>query len=216
MLLRRVVLIAALLIGLGQANPAWQAELPPPVEIANRQVVQGEVKLSYPEISGINAAGAEMTQTVATEIDRFAQGLVQPNYSGLTTFQVQLNRSGLLSLTLHEMEYAKHAAHPMTIRRAYTFDTRTGTVISLSDLFRPDTDYKERLSGVVRARLAKGDIPLLAPFTGIPDTQEYYLTDEGLVLYYQLYEYAPYAWGFLEFTCSYADIADILKPEYLP
>lgn len=56
----------------------------------------------------------------------------------------------------------------------------------------------------------------LRAFTGVRDEQEFYLTADSVVVFYQRAEFTPYSYGFLEFPIPYADIAAILKPEFLP
>lgn len=208
-------MITVLLLA-GLATAWWKSLPPPPVTIVPAEVSRGNGVLTYPKISGTRTMGDAMTQTIATEIDRFAQVFAQPDISGKVTYQVEFNQKGILSVTLQEMYYQHRAAHPMTYLRAFTFSTQAGRVLRLEDLFRPGSDFRSVLDQHMKRQLAERDVPLLTPFTGVQDGQEFYLTADGLVLYYQLYEFTPYVWGFLRFTVPYGDLADLLRPEYRP
>ncbi|MPN33586.1 hypothetical protein SDC9_181075 [bioreactor metagenome] len=62
--------------------------------------------------------------------------------------------------------------------------------------------------------MASKEIIFIAPYHGLKDSgQEFYLTTKELVVFYQLYEYTPYVYGFLKFSIPYEQIADLLEPE---
>jgi hypothetical protein len=176
------------------------------------------VDIDYPRVDGLGPATPFINQTLTREIDTFAEIFNNPEYSGKVSYKVELNNDKHLSITISEMQYAYRAAHPMTYLRAFTFDSQTGAVLTLSDLFRPDSDYRATLNQLMVAQIAQREIAIFPfrPFTGIKDSQEFYLTTDALVVYYQLYEFTPYAYGFLKFALPYKDLADILKPEFLP
>lgn len=186
---------------------------PSPVDIA-----VSEVNLCYPRFDNLGAAGTRMTQTIAAEIDSFAKSFSQPEYSGQVGYVLEYNRFPLLSVTVNEMYFRYHAAHPMSYLRAFTFDAKTGETLQLADIFRDGADYRSRLNGIMTAQIAKDKIRLLESksFTGIREDQEFYLTPGALVVYYQLYDYTAYAQGFLKFSIPFTAIADLLRPELLP
>lgn len=216
------VLLAAVLVFLVLLAPAGPAA-------AAADVDKREVKLSYPQVYGLGAVGEKITKTLGDEIDRYlatVNGDVNRDAKeGFRLRKVQVdvahnvtyNAGDLLSVTITEWAYTG-GAHPMSYKRSFTFDTRTGDRLALADLFRPGTDYCARLNAVIAAQIDGRKIPIFSftPFAGVKDNQEYYLTADSLVVYYQLYEYTPYVFGFLEFPIPYAQLADLLKPGLLP
>lgn len=181
-------------------------------------VTTRSVDIDYPRVEGLGPATDLINQTLTREIDNFAEIFAKPEYSGKVGYKIELSDDKHLSITISEMQYAYRAAHPMTYLRAFTFDSTTGAVLSLADLFRPDSDYRAILNQAMISQIAKREIPIFSftPFTGLKDNQEFYLTADSLVVYYQLYQYTPYAFGFLKFPIPYKDLAGILKPEFLP
>lgn len=187
-----------------------------------------EVKLSYPQVYSLGEAGQKINQFLFAEIDGFfaktnaefnkssRQDLPPRKLAITVDHTVTFNESPLLSLTVNEWFFSG-GAHPMSYLRAYTFDTRTGERLTLADLFRADADYRSRLDEIMAAQIAERKIAIFSftPFAGVKDNQEFYLTKEGLVVYYQLYEYTPYAAGFLRFPIPYAAVADLLKADWL-
>lgn len=196
---------------------------------APADVDKREVTLSYPQVYGLGAVGEKITRTLSDEIDGYLATIngnvnrdaqkgfrlrkVQVGVSHDVTF----NADNLLSVTIREWAYTG-GAHPMSYLRAYTFDTRTGDRLALADLFRPDADYRARLNAIMDAQIAERKIPIFTftPFAGVKDNQEFYLTADGLVVYFQLYDYTPYVFGFLEFPIPYGQVADLLKPGLPP
>ena len=135
----------------------------------------------------------------------------RPNETFRQDYDVMLNKNGILSILNQSDMYMEGAAHGLSMRSTINIDMTDGKLYALSDLFKPGVDYKSKLNTMIKKKLAEDNIPLLREFEGIGDKQEYYLTDKELVVYYQLYDYTPYAYGFLEFYIPYGDIADIIE-----
>ncbi|HHX60234.1 MAG TPA: DUF3298 domain-containing protein [Epulopiscium sp.] len=102
-------------------------------------------------------------------------------------------------------------AHGMTVRSSNTFELRTGTQIPLYCYFKKGIDYKLLLTQemIKQANDQLKDNPgiyfdnyeeLIAQnFT----ENHYFLTPEGLSLYFQHYDIAPYSTGIVVFTVPY-------------
>lgn len=124
-------------------------------------------------------------------------------------FEIKLNERGYLSLTLGIYDYPYHAAHGMTYQRGLTFETETGKLLSLPDLFKVGAPYVDVLSKHVAAQIKMRDIQTLEPFKSIQPDQDFYMTDKALVLFFQLYEIAPYVYGILHFPISVYELNEI-------
>ncbi|OHR69775.1 hypothetical protein HMPREF3291_07445 [Bacillus sp. HMSC76G11] len=138
-------------------------------------------------------------------------GGVQTDMQG--TYELKTNERDLLSLTLLNYVYSG-GAHGMSFLKGLTYDTQTGKKYKLQDLFKKDSAYIERLSSIIAKQLKEREITLLdPPFKSIRPDQDFYLADKSLVIYYQLYEIAAYAYGFLYFPISIYDLQDITNPD---
>ena len=51
-------------------------------------------------------------------------------------------------------------------------------------------------------------------FQGIREEQTFYLTPQGIVVYFRPQEIAPARMGQVEFLISFAQVQELLKPEY--
>ena len=89
----------------------------------------------------------------------------------------------------------------------------------MSDLFKKNIDYKTVINEEIRKQieeLIKTDKQNkgVYEFEGISDKQKFYIQDDNLVVYFDLYEIAPYAAGIPKFIINIDKIDHILKPEY--
>jgi len=171
----------------------------------------------YPVISGL--PNKEVQKRINNIILRTVYALMQEqgyfeNEATTVTasYEIKNNQRGILSLSLINYAFAG-GAHGLTLIRSLTFNTETGKLYQLKDLFKPDSDYVRRLSALVEVQIRERDIPVLGEFTGIRPDQDYYIADKALVLYFQLYELTPYAYGFPYFPISVYDIQDIIDEE---
>ena len=103
----------------------------------------------------------------------------------------------------------------MTYVGALNFDVTTGENKSLQSQFKPDSDYVKRLSDLVAAQIKEREIPLLDEFTGISPDQNFYVVDNVLILYFDLYDIAPYAAGFPYFPIPLYQIQEIIAEDSL-
>lgn len=132
-------------------------------------------------------------------------------------YHLKYNQNNLLSIVLTDYQYAG-GAHGSTIQSSYNFDLASGQDLKLSDLMKSNSGYISYINSVIKQeidkRAAAGELSVLTPFETITGDQPYYLSNQGLVIYFQQYEYFPYAAGIQEFTIKYADLAPYLKSAY--
>jgi len=162
-------------------------------------------------------------QEIAAELEQYVkackeQGYPIRPYEVVTRYQECSNSEGYLSLYVDYYGYTG-GAHGFTERRAYNLDLNTGKDLALKDLFRDGFDYKAVLNQVIREQIAAApgdyfDQPGMG-FTTIADDQSYYIADGNLVIYFGLYEIAPYAAGIPEFKIPLSDLKDGLRVQLL-
>jgi len=191
------------------------SQVPPTATIAPRVETGGNLTLIYPQVEGLGSKGDKINQTIAREVAGFSLQHQAPDHSGQVGYKVVFNRNHLLSVRLRESFYVQHAAHPMSYQRGFTFDTKTGDLLRLEDLFQPGANFRSRLDELAKQQLAQRRIILLKPYPGISDQQEFYLTDGALIIYYQLYEYTAYVYGFIELPIPYEQLAGLIRPELI-
>lgn len=130
-------------------------------------------------------------------------------------YDVTLNEKFLVSILFDNFVYWKNSIHGLTILKSITSDLETGKKYELEDLFIENSNYKERINKIIKRQIKGQEIEryLLRDFETINENQDFYLTDNCLVIYFQLYEYTSYAYGFPKFCINYNDLLDIINPE---
>ncbi|KPI57040.1 hypothetical protein IM33_02245 [Clostridioides difficile] len=134
-------------------------------------------------------------------------------------FELKKNTDSALSIKVRYYTYSG-GAHGFYQDIAYNVDMRTGKFLELMDLFKDNTKYKEVIDEEIKrqiAELEKKDEENVGiyNFKGIKENQNFYLQDENLVIYFDLYDITPYAAGIPEFSIDKKLISSMLKPEYV-
>ena len=99
----------------------------------------------------------------------------------------------------------------MTVLKSVTFDVNTGRIYRLEDLFKENVDYVKPLSDIIKRQIQERNIPLIVGFTAIKPDQDFYIQNRTLMIYFQLYELAPYVYGFVTFPIPTREIEDIIR-----
>lgn len=185
--------------------------------IITRRLVKPRLDIKYPQVVGLrNGFVRRMINNsilnAVYDLIRM-QGYVQDPTKSLTgVYHIKLHQSGLLSLLYENYGYAQGAAHGITYQSSQTFNLEDGTEYQLADLFKPGSDYIGRLSDIIKREFKERDIPMITEFQSIGENQPFYLTDQAVVVYFQLYEYTPYVYGFPTFEIPFKEMMDIIDP----
>lgn len=128
----------------------------------------------------------------------------------LGLYEIKNNQRQVLSLSQSNYTYHSQAAHGMTIIKSLTFDMVKEKICMLKDLFKPNSHYIERISALIHEQIKERDIELIDTFTVIKPDQDFYIADKSLVVYFQLYDFTPYVFGFPMFPISVYELQDII------
>lgn len=131
----------------------------------------------------------------------------------VSSYKTTVNLKGVLSLRFEDYFYPEMATHGVTGVSSVTLDLKTGYKYEFYQLFRRGSNYQAVLDQIIQAQIVAEQIPLLKPFAGAGPDEDYYLTPDSLVIYYQPYEYTPGAYGVLEFKIPYSQITGIVDPD---
>ncbi len=109
-------------------------------------------------------------------------------------------RGDVWSIKLDAYVYMDGAAHPTSYSITFNYDLAAGRELRLGDLFNNDA-YLQTISDFCKAELSARDIGFSDPLwqSGAAPLEENYkrwnLSDEGLVITFDVYQVAPYAAG---------------------
>lgn len=188
-----------------------------PVPIRTLQISDGDKKrIYYPQMYGTNSQALEayVNRSIVEQTQKLINQQIGETPSTveemLGTYELKNNQRQVLSLSLSNYTYHHHAAHGMTYIKSLTFDLKNGKKYELKDLFKPNSDYVNRISKLVQEQIKERDILTLEPFSNIKPDQDFYIADKTLVIYFQLYDLTAYAFGFPMFPLSVYSLLDII------
>ena len=101
----------------------------------------------------------------------------------------------------------------MAFVKNYNFDLNTGEVLKIEDIFNEEgkKNYKEVIDKIILDKMNESpENYFIDDFKGIGDNVQYYLTKDDIVIFFQLYEIAPYSAGIPEFKIPYSVFKDEL------
>lgn len=127
-------------------------------------------------------------------------------YEGLAKYKVSYNKDCILSVVYDNYIYSG-GAHGNTVRTSETWKLQDGRRIKLDEFFNNSPDYKDYIFNHIRNEIQKDlsiyfdDYDKLISDTF--QTENFYYTPKGVVIYYQQYDIAPYSSGIREFLIPY-------------
>ncbi len=139
-----------------------------------------------------------------------SQGFPFNAYQVVSVFETNYNCPPLLSIYEDVYEYTG-GAHGNTVKYSDTWEINIGKRLLLSNLFKRGYDYRRVILKEIEKQAIKleqsGQIPFFDDYKlGIKkyfDEKNYYLTTNGLAIYYPLYTIAPYVAGIIVFIIPY-------------
>lgn len=126
-----------------------------------------------------------------------------------------LQAGEILSVQLSIYSYSG-GAHGISHIVSITSNTETGEIYEFKNLFKDNIDYDSIISNYIIDEIENNpdlyyeDYMKSLPLDG---NYNYYIDGDKLVVYFGLYDIAPYAAGLRHFTIDSSEIKDILKKE---
>ncbi|KAF6627818.1 DUF4163 domain-containing protein [Paenibacillus sp. EKM208P] len=176
-------------------------------------------KIKYPQISG-SQLNPESQQAINNMLKKHAEGILTAGkkimaegeatterpYEFGNDFAISYNKNGILSVIMQDYSYTG-GAHGMTARKGYTFSLADGKLLQLSDVLKANPNYKKFLNADLKKKidaLQAGEG--FGKFKELAADQNFYVTSSGVTFVFDLYDYAPYAYGIPEFTYSFGQL----------
>lgn len=191
-----------------------------PVSIQTMELRGQGIVIYYPQV--MNLPSMYVQERINRKIYELVHALIRYQYAQqevdqfeemIGTFEMKTNERHVLSITFSNYAYAPYHAHGLTIMKSLTFDVQTGENYSLEALFKQNSDYINRLSTIVKQQIHERNIDIINHFTEIASDQDYYIADQVLVLYFQLYEITPYYVGIPLFPVPLYQMENVLSEE---
>ena len=91
----------------------------------------------------------------------------------------------------------------------------TGNTLTLKDLFNEGVDYLQLLSQFVNDEIAKTpNLFYENTVVDIPESQAFYITDKGIVIFFGIDEIAKQSAGVPKFLVSFEDFSEYINPRF--
>lgn len=131
-------------------------------------------------------------------------------FEAYVDFFVTYNQNCMVSLYFDQYEYAG-GAHGLTVRYSDTWNLLKSKRMELSDFFPGCNNYREYLlqeiNRQIQTQIAGGNAMYFEDYEKRVrenfKPNNFYLTKEGIVIYFQQYDIAPYAAGIPTFVIPY-------------
>lgn len=140
-------------------------------------------------------------------------------------YNIDKNNNGILSAH-STVYYYTGGAHGMSYIIPYNYRLEDGKELTLKELFKEGYDYKKVINEKIKILRDKMDEEykseyiksggkesdykslFFEEFKGIKDDQKFYITNDDIVIYYDHYEIAPYAFGMPKFNIPISSLKD--------
>lgn len=172
--------------------------------------------VKYPQVQGLKNESVQnqINELIKRQVFSMIPGEGCDVYQEIVgNYRITLNEKGILSIRFEVYTFRKHAANGLTVVRSLTVNLENGKVYQLHDLFKINSDYKIVITKMIQQQIKERDLPLIREFRGITDYQDFYLTENSLVIYFQEIQYTPHYVGIPEFAIPYSQIRNLISEE---
>ncbi len=159
------------------------------------------------------ASNTLYNQAMNTYVNSLKNNFPFHSYEAYMVYTITYNDNCYLSLYTDKYEYTG-GAHGNTIRTSNTWELCTGQNIYLYCFFKPYTDYTHMLIQEIIAQaeenLKENQFIYFEDYKNLIiknfNPHSFYMSPDGITIYYQQYDIAPYSTGIVEFTIPYTKL----------
>lgn len=190
-----------------------------PAVISDVKVESPGLNLTYPKVSELKHKSAEagINRYIKKEVHRILKenGYGSDEDKKFTGgYIVKLNKRGTLCIIIEIYIHIKGDAHGTTIRRPINVSLKDARVYHIDDLFSRKirkSKFIGIINEIIKQHIKIKDLKLNKEFDGVSLDQDYYLTEDSLVIFFQMNEYTNIEFGFPEFTIAFSNILEIIN-----
>lgn len=173
-------------------------------------------------MTGVGGSGPAPYDTIAGYESYFWQ-TASPRDSTVLSAKTRYRNQHLTVIELDTWQYYTGAPHGVSATQFLNWDNARRRVLGIADVLEPgqhpayvaalDKAYEAWLAHDQEARRDPATYRRIWPFQ---PSDNFALTDEGMVVKYDSYQIAPYSAGQPELLIPYASLKGVLRPQYLP
>lgn len=187
------------------------------ISIKNNLERTDVLKVSYPSVANINNKAIRDNINAMLYLKAFEflneNSILKSKADYSSIYDVSYKKRGIVSIRFMETFILPWNNETQSRMKSITFNIKNGTVYSLDELFLPGTAYKDILDKLMKEVIKNNGMLLMSEFKGLEKDQGFYLTNDGLVLYYQTGVYTPVRLGPLSIVIKYPKIKGYLRKD---
>lgn len=200
------------------------------VSVTSKEIVKDNefitMNIKIPVIDGLEdlAVQEKVNSIIESDIKEYKDNLIssaESNYKQLkemnierpvkyvanTDYRVTYNKGNILSIVVKYEEYTG-GAHGNHSQKGFNIDLDTGKEAMLDDFFYSGEDYDSIILNEIKRQMknepSKYYTDSLDKVTSMEFNHPYYLEADNIVVFYGLYELAPFAAGISEFRIPFS------------
>lgn len=171
-----------------------------------------------------------LNETINSSVYSFKQGILEEeqqinaanpdgskakvNYRVYSNYDITFNKNHVLSLVLHLTAMDDNSTQYDDLY-SYNIDLLTGNQLLLKDIFRPGVDYLKLVSDFINFKISQNPKSYYPNnVVDIPEDQSFYLTDQGIMIYFGLDEISPAANGIPKFLMEFSNFESYINPRF--
>lgn len=171
-----------------------------------------------------------LNETINSSVYSFKQGILEEeqqinaanpdgsktkvNYRVYSNYDITFNKNHVLSLVLHLTALDDNSTQYDDLY-SYNIDLLTGNQLLLKDIFRPGVNYLKLVSDFINFKISQNPESYYPNnIVDIPEDQSFYLTDQGIVIYFGLDEISPAANGIPKFLMEFTNFESYINPRF--
>ncbi|WML37274.1 RsiV family protein [Clostridium sp. OS1-26] len=189
---------------------------------ARTRIITGKIEnehmnITYPQLKlkrkkvqhKINKVIVDMMQSfIEKETNKF---LEQRDIYG--EYKITLDKRNLLSLVIEFYSCLPGQNIAFNLLKSLTINTREAYIYNFNDLFYEGSNYEYIINKIILEDIKENSIPIIEEFANINKNRRFYLTEDCLVIYYELNKNSKYAYIYSapQFIIPFNSIKDIIN-----
>lgn len=125
-----------------------------------------------------------------------------PNYQFRSDYIITYKKNSIINIVITTYSFTG-GEYGVDYKKSIIIDINKCKEINLQDLFEENINFQKIISEKIKEKVNKSSIYYKDRFQEINYDQNFYLTDEGLVIYFDMLSLAPQAMGIPEFNLDY-------------
>lgn len=171
-----------------------------------------------------------INSTIKSDVFTFKNGLIdeeiqvnddnnknnnpEVKYRVITNYANTFSKNHILSTIVNLLAFVDEKIEYNELYN-YNFDLLTGNMFTIGNVFNPNVDYLKVISNYVNYKISQNkELYYKDVVVDIPEDQAFYLTDEGIVIYFGVDEIAPKEFCIPRFTMEYKKFAPYINPRF--